>query len=113
MKKLLLPIALLFITAACDQTSPQSSSMMKDGGMMQSGSMCEKCPCCQRMMEGGMKGGMMMKEGMQCPMMKNGAKDGKSCGCCEGMMKDGMNMKSSPAPKTTSDADHKAHHPQQ
>ncbi len=85
--------------------------------MMQSGSMCEKCPCCQEMMEGGMKDGMMMKEGMQCPMMKNGAsKDGMKCSCCQGMMKDGMEKQSTPAPKKpagVSAEEHKQHHPEQ
>lgn len=117
MKKLLLPIVLLLITAACAQTSPQSSGMMKDGGMMQSGSMCEKCSCCQKMMEGGMKDGMI-KEGMQCPMMKNGAsKDGMKCSCCQKMMEDGMMKKqSAPAPKKPADVsaeEHKQHHSEQ
>ena len=109
MKKLIAIALLALFTAACTPT--------ENTGMMGKGMMCEKCSCCQKMMEGNMKGGVM-KEGMQCPMMKNGAKDSKSCSCCKGMMKDGMNnMNSSPAksekPQTTDDVDHKAHHPQQ
>lgn len=104
MKKFLALALLTLFATACTST--------ETAGTMKKGMTCEQCPCCQKMSEGGMKDGLM-KGGMQCPMMNNGANDGKPSSCCEGMMKDGMNMKSSPAPKPTSDADHKAHHPQQ
>lgn len=108
MKKFI-AIALLALTTACAQT--------ETSGMMDKGMMCEKCPCCQKMMEGGMKmDGMkdgMMKSGMQCLMMKDGAsKDGMKCGCCQGMMKDGMKKQSTPAAKQST-VDHNAHHPAQ
>lgn len=110
MKKLL-AIALLVLTTACAQTETTS---------MGSGMMCDKCPCCQKMMEGGMKmDGMkdgMMKSGVQCPMMKDGKKDGMKCGCCKGMMEDGMSNQSTPTPKKpagVSAEEHKQHHPAQ
>lgn len=103
MKKLL-AIALLVLTTACAQT--------ETSGMMDKGMMCEKCPCCQKMMGGDMNHDMM-KEGMQCPMMKDGAKDGNSCGCCGGMMKDKA-AKTEPKqslPKTAPAQDeHSQHH---
>lgn len=107
MKKFI-AIALLALTTACAQ--PETSSMG-------SGMMCEKCPCCQKMMESGMKmDGMkdgMMKSGMQCPMMKSGAsKDGMKCGCCQGMMGGEMKKQSTPAAKEST-VDHNAHHPAQ
>lgn len=106
MKKLL-AIALLVLTTACAQTETSS---------MGSGMMCEKCPCCQKMMEGGMNDGMM-KSGMQCPMMLGKSKDGMKCCCCQGMMGDGMMQKqSAPAlkkPASVSAEDHKQHHPEQ
>lgn len=102
MKKFI-AIALLALTAACAQTETSS---------MGSGMTCEKCPCCQKMMEGGMKDGMM-KSGMQCPMMKSGAsKDGMKCGCCQGMMGGEMKKQSTPAAKQST-VDHNAHHPAQ
>ena len=130
MRKLIVVALFALIVTACTQTGTQS-------GMMQSGTMCEKCPCCQKMMEGG-----MMKDGMQCPMMK-GNKDGKSCGCCQSMMessmKEGMqcpmmkdgkpcsccekmmqNQSAKPVAKKTTNKpvtvtgeDHKQHHPAQ
>lgn len=108
MKKLL-AIALLALTTACAQTETSG---------MNSGMMCEKCPCCQKMMEG--KDGMKMdgmKSGMQCPMMQGKSKDGMKCGCCQGMMGDRMTEKqSTPAPKKpagVSAEEHKQHHPAQ
>lgn len=102
MKKFI-AIAMLTLLTACAQ--PEGS------GMMDKGMMCDKCPCCQKMMEGGMKMDGM-KSGMQCPMMKNGtSKDGMKCSCCQGMMKDGMMQKQSmPSTPKTDDA-HKKHHP--
>jgi len=120
MKKLLLSVTLLFLTAACSQTDASPSAMM------QGGAMCEKCPCCQKMMDGGtMKDGMMgdmMKDGKtQCSMMTADSKDAKKCSCCQKMM-EGGNMQNSTTPvakpaakttpvKTTDSVDHKAHHP--
>jgi|GEM_PF-5943105 len=104
MKKFI-AIALLALTTACAQTE---TSGMTDKGMM-----CEKCPCCQKMMEGGMKMDGM-KSGMQCPMMQGKAKDGMKCGCCQGMM--GEEKQSTPAPKKpagVSAEEHKQHHPAQ
>ena len=103
MKKIL-AIALLVLTTACAQTETSN---------MGSGMTCEKCPCCQKMMESGMKDGI--KSGMQCPMMKGDKKDGMQCSCCKGMMKDGMMEKKS-MPSTNKPADsvnHNAHHPAQ
>lgn len=102
MKKFIAIALLAIFTTACTPT--------ENAGMMDKGMMCEKCPCCQKMMEGGMKDGMM-KSGMQCPMMKDGAKDGKSCACCEGMMKDGMMQKQSMPSTPNADDVHKQHHP--
>jgi len=135
MKKFIAIALLAIFTTACTPT--------ENAGMMDKGMMCEKCPCCQKMMEGGMKDGMM-KSGMQCPMMKDGAKDGKSCACCEGMMKDGkmqcpmmkdgakngmkceccqkmmkdgmakkQSMPSTKKPAVTDEVNHDAHHPAQ
>lgn len=108
MKKFIAIALLALFATACTPT--------ENVGMMNKGMMCEKCPCCQKMMESGMKDGMM-KEGMQCPMMKSGAsKDGMKCGCCQGMMKDGMEKQSAPAPKKpvgVSAEEHKQHHPEQ
>ena len=103
MKKFIAIALLALFATACTPT--------ENSGMMNKGMMCEKCPCCQKMMEGGMKEGMM-KSGMQCPMMKDGAKDGKSCCCCEGMMKDGMkDMKSDVKTSSSKATDvHKQHH---
>lgn len=92
MKKLL-AIALLALTTACAQ--PETSSM-------ESGMMCEKCPCCQKMME----------SGMQCPMMQGKSKDGMKCSCCKGMMGGEMKKQSTPATKQST-IDHNAHHPAQ
>ncbi len=105
MKKLL-AIALLALTTACAQTGTSN---------MESGMMCDKCPCCQKMMEGGMKMDGM-KSGMQCPMMQGQSKDGMKCGCCKGMMENGMSKQSTPAPKKpagVSVEEHKQHHPEQ
>ena len=101
MKKLL-AIALLVLTTACAQTETSK---------MGSGMMCDKCPCCQKMMEGGMKMDGM-KGGMQCPMMKDGKKDSMKCGCCQGMMGSEMKKQSTPAAKQST-VDHNAHHPAQ
>jgi len=87
MKKFIAIALLSLFATACTPT--------ENAGMMDKGMMCDKCPCCQKMMEGGMKMDGM-KSGMQCPMMKNGAsKEGMKCSCCEGMMKDGMMQKQS------------------
>lgn len=85
MKKLLTILMLVTLTAC---TQPESNS---------SGMMCEKCPCCQKMMEGG----------KQCPMMKGEKMDGMQCSCCQGM-KDDMGAKKQPQISTP--ADHTAHH---
>ncbi len=107
MKKLIAIALLALFTTACTPT--------ENAGMMDKGMMCEKCPCCQKMMEGGMKDGMM-KSGMQCPMMKDGMpKEGMKCSCCQKMMEDGMVKKqSTPSTKKPADSvNHDAHHPAQ
>jgi hypothetical protein len=97
MKKFI-AIALLAFTTACAQA--------ENTGMMDKGMMCEKFPCCQKMMEG-------MKSGMQCPMMKGDKKDDMQCSCCQGMMQNKA-AKSQPKqslPKFTSAQDeHSQHH---
>ena len=74
----------------------------ENAGMMKTGMQCpmmkDGASCC---CAGMMKNGTM-KTGMQCPMMKGGAKDGKTC-CCQKMMEDGMTKKP--------DGAHKQHHP--
>lgn len=101
MKKFVALAILALFATACTPS--------ENAGMMNKGTMCEKCPCCQKMMESGMKDGMM-KEGMQCPMMKDGAsKDGIKCGCCQGMMGGEMKKQSTPAAKKPA-VNHDAHH---
>lgn len=110
MKKLLAIALLSLFATACTPT--------ENTGMMDKGMMCDKCPCCQKMMEGGMKmDGMkdgMMKSGMQCPMMKDGKKDGMKCSCCQGTMGGEMKKQSMPSTKKPDAVvDHDAHHPAQ
>jgi hypothetical protein len=99
MKKFIAIALLTLFATACTPT--------ENAGMMNKGMMCEKCPCCQKMIEGG-----MMKEGMQCPMMQGKSKDGMKCGCCQGMMGGEMKKQSTPAAKEST-FDHNAHHPAQ
>ncbi len=112
MKKLIVTTFALLL-AACTQTNTSGNGMMQ-GGMMQGdmmkncqemmkeGKMQCQCPCCQKMMDGG-----MMKDGMKMDMQQ-----------CQKMMKQsGAPMQSSPAkkaaPSGVSTEDHKQHHPAQ
>lgn len=108
MKKFIAIALLALFVTACTPT--ENSSMMSKGMM------CEKCPCCQKMMEGGMKmddmKDGMMKSGMQCPMMQGKSKDGMKCSCCQGMMGGDMKNQSTPVAKQST-VDHNAHHPAQ
>lgn len=110
MKTLIATTALAMFLTACTQTDTSGNSMMQ-GGMMQGdmmencqqmmkdGKMQCQCPCCQKMMEGG-----MMKDGMKMDMKQ-----------CQKMMQNSSSQPSSTPVKKSgvSAEDHKKHHPAQ
>lgn len=103
MKKWIATAALTLILTACAGTDASNNSMQ--GGMMQSdkmkdGKMQCQCPCCQKMMEGGMMKGDMPMDMQQCQKMMQNASPQPSS--------------EPPVKKSAVSAkDHKKHHPAQ